>query len=410
MKNYLLKGSLYLITGQIFSRVLTFFYSLFLARSLGVEGFGVYTVALSFYSFLSALSDFGFSRYQTREIAKYGKKSIEAIFPQVLAARLLFAFILFALFSISLFLFDYDKARVSISILALAAVFPQAIGITFESIFMALQKTLIPAVAQTLMNVSAALIGAVLLMSGWGPEGAIIGLFLSLAIYSLILIVVIWRLRLFKLKFTGIKIDRKIISGSLPYGLLAVMGIIYFKIDTVLLSYFKGSYDAGIYSAAYRFLEAVIFVPAIISQVLFAPLSRMHDKSISDVKKLSYKIIKVMAVIGSAVAVVFIVLLPKFINAYLPAFYGSVDAVIILSFAIPFIFIHIPLSQVALSSEKYLKQILLISVINMTFNITANLLFVPKFGYIAAAIVTVLSDIFSLVTLLYIIQRYILKK
>src|SRR6185295_17575948 len=46
-----------------------------------------------------------------------------------------------------------------------------------------------------------------------------------------------------------------VLQSSLPFGVLAILGIIYFRIDTVMLEHMRGPVDVGIYNAAYRLLE-----------------------------------------------------------------------------------------------------------------------------------------------------------
>ena len=65
----ILKQSSWLFFAQILTRVIGFFYTIFLANSLGVLDFGLYSVGLAYFSIISSLADFGFNRFLIREIA-----------------------------------------------------------------------------------------------------------------------------------------------------------------------------------------------------------------------------------------------------------------------------------------------------------------------------------------------------
>ena len=39
--------------------------------------------------------------------------------------------------------------------------------------------------------------------------------------------------------------------GSLPYGLLGILGLLYFRIDTILLSYLRGNFETEIAAGTY---------------------------------------------------------------------------------------------------------------------------------------------------------------
>ncbi|KKQ83069.1 MAG: Polysaccharide biosynthesis protein, partial [Candidatus Daviesbacteria bacterium GW2011_GWF2_38_7] len=88
----------------------------------------------------------------------------------------------------------------------------------------------------------------------------------------------------------------------------------------------------------------------------------------------------------------------------------SIPVIKILSLAIPFMFIHAPAVSLLLSTDKYLKDVLILSVLAVSFNIIANLIFIPKYGLFAAAYVTVLSEILSFVVFFLLIKKRILDK
>ena len=91
----------------------------------------------------------------------------------------------------------------------------------------------------------------------------------------------------------------------------------------------------------------------------------------------------------------------------MPNYSQSVDVIRILSFSIPFIFLATPGVQVLLSSDKYLKSVIFLSLFTVVLNIILNFIFVPKFGYLAAAYITVFSDVTSFVIFYIFLQRKI---
>ncbi|EKD90303.1 MAG: O-antigen transporter related protein, partial [uncultured bacterium] len=203
---------------------------------------------------------------------------------------------------------------------------------------------------------------------------------------------------------------KKIIIGSLPYGLLSVLGLLYFRIDAILLSYMKGSFETGIYGAAFKFLEAVTFIPSAFSLALLPVLARLHESSVKDVKRLYFNSFKVMLVLGLVVWLGYVLILPEIIKAVLPNYLSSIGAIRILSLAIPFMLIHVPAVSVLLSTDKFLKQVLILSVLALVFNIAANLIFIPQFGFIAASWVTVASEVLSFVIFFLFVKNRILDK
>lgn len=407
MRN-ILKQTSWLFLAQSIARVIGFFYTIFLARNLGVEEFGLYVLALAYFSLISSVSDFGFNRFLVREVARDKSKSLELVW-NIAFLRLTFTSVLFAIFAVPLYFLDHDKLRVNLTLLALVAVLPQSIGLTLDAVFVALKKLQFSAISILILSLSTAVLGIVLVSHKFGPMGAVNAIIFGQLVYVVTLFIFLYRLGL--LDFSSIKspILKKILIGSLPYGLLGILGFLYFRIDAILLSYIRGNFETGIYGAAYRFLEAVVFIPSALATALFPVMTNLHSMHISKIRSLYFKSMRIMLVISLIVVFGYLFILPIVIRAFLPTYLSSIDAIRILSLAIPFMFLLFPASSVVLSSEKYLKGIIFLSLIPLSFNILMNLIFIPVYGFIAASWITVTSDILSFLLIFIFIQRYILK-
>lgn len=407
MRN-ILKQTSWLFFSQAFTRLISFFYIIYLARILEVSDFGLYTVALAYFSIISSIADFGFNRFLIREVARDRLQAPQLLW-NIAILRLTLTSVMFAIFSIFLYALDQDKMRVSLILLATLAILPQSIAFTFDAIFVAVQKLQFSAVALFAAGLSTALVGFILVGNGFGPTGAVAALITGQGIYCLVLMAFLYRHQGFSLSAINLSIIKKITIGSLPYGLLGVLGLVYFRIDTVLLSYIKGNFETGIYGAAYKFLEAIIFVPGTFSAALFPILARLHGENMPQMKKIYFKSVKLMAIIGMALLLAYILILPSLIRLFLPNYLQAIEAIKILSLSIPFIFIATPGVQVLFSSERYLKTIILLSLFTVAFNIILNLIFIPQFGFRAAAWITVASDILSFGIFYLLIVKKIFK-
>ena len=92
----------------------------------------------------------------------------------------------------------------------------------------------------------------------------------------------------------------------------------------------------------------------------------------------------------------------------MPNFLQAVDVIKVLSLSIPLMFMAAPGVQMLFSTDKYLKQILFLSIFTLGFNILLNFIFIPKFGVWAASWITVLSDALSFVVFYMFIKQKIL--
>lgn len=391
------------------TRVVSFVYIYYLARVLGVEGFGLYTAALAYFSIISAVAEFGFNRYLVREVTKDRVQARELL-SNVFLLRLTLTSVLFAVFAVFLYQLDHDKIRVSLILLAALAILPQSVAFTFDGIFVAIKKLQFSAIALLASSIFTALAGFLLIKGGYGLMGAVNALTLGQLGYTVLLVILLAKVE--GINFTPIKLPiiKQALKGSLPYGLLGILGLIYFRIDAIMLSYLKGSFETGIYGAAYKFLEAVVFIPASFSAALFPALAKLHDSDKTEMKKLYFKSLKLMGLTGVVILAGYLAILPWAIKTFLPNYMQSIQVINILAFSIPFMFLATPGVQVMFSSEKYLKSVIGLSIFTMAFNIIANLLFIPQFGYLAAAWVTVISEILSFIVFYIFVKRKILDK
>lgn len=398
------KNSAYLLLAQGLIKVISFFYSIFLAKSLGVEGFGLYVVALTYFSLLSSISDFGFNRFLIKEGA-IDNLSVRKYIGASILIRATLVSVALAGLSLWFTFFDKDTYRVALSNLAILAVLPQAISFTFDSILASRQKFNLSALGLLILSITTTFMGVFLITRGYGPFGAIISLLIGQVIYAGFLLVLLGR---DNFKFILSAKDnqvKEIIKGSVPFGILAILGMLYFKIDTLMLSYIRGSEETGLYGAAYRFLESIIFIPSAISAAMFPVLARMHQSNPWDLKKMYVKSIKFLGLMSIMVLAGFVIILPLIIRLYLEEFIPAIPVLYILSLTIPFMFIHASGVQIIMSTDKYIKQVFLLSLVTLAFNVTLNLIFLPKFGYIAAAWITVLSEAFSFVVFFALLRK-----
>lgn len=382
---------------------------------LGVESFGLYTVALSYYSLVSTLAEFGINRYLIREIAINQQKT-PLLLTSVTMLRLTLATLAFSVFAIITAYLDPDNIRKAVTILAVSTILPQSIAFTLDSVFIGLQKFLWSAFGFVVLNIATTILGLFFIYNGTHVLGAVSALVLGQVVYVVFLALLPLRHGINFLKSSeqqekamSLKLIKEITKDSLPYGLLGILGLIYFKIDSLLLSYLKPAFEVGIYGAAYRFLEAIVVVPSVVATAMFPVLAKLHTENIHEIKKLYLKSLVTLFITSSVALVLYVSVLPILITNLLPQYQPAVKALSILSLAIPFMFIHVPGAIVLLSTNKYLKDVIMISLFTVSFNIVANLLLIPKYGYMGASVVTVLSEILTFIIFFTFLQLRVFK-
>lgn len=392
------------IIGKIATTVISLFLVAALTRYLGVSGYGQYTTIFAFIQFFAVLADFGFFWFLVREISK-PEAEYEKIFNNVLTFRTLMAAFIFAVsFGISLLIPQYHEIRYGIGIIA-AATFWQALNGTYVGIFQ--NKLRMDKAALTEVIGRICILALVLYQIKTGKTlNLILWSYFFGNLINFILSGVLGRIYIKFRPAFDFKFWKKIFTESFLIFIVSMLAIIYFKIDTLILSLLKSSTDVGIYGPPYKVIEILILLPAIFMGNVFPVMTRYiyaKDERLYGAFQKAFDFLVILSmpiavgVIMTASRIINIVAGPEFLVAHtIPNFLGipatSVLALQILVVAVAISFLSHLCGYMIIALGKQTKMIVP-NIILVAFNVLLNIIFIPKYSYIGASITTVLTEI-----------------
>ncbi len=202
-----------------------------------------------------------------------------------------------------------------------------------------------------------------------------------------------------------LKYWKEIFSVALPIAISLVFVLIYFKLDTVLLSIMKSSNDVGVYSVAYKVLEATIFLPAVYVGLMMPVLSRHAFKNAIEFSKTLNKTFDVLAIFAFWFCG-YIFLMADWIIKIIggAGFTQAVPVLRILSLAVFLIFFG-NLGGNAIIALNLQKKAMWIYFVGAVINLGANILLIPSFSYFATAWTTVLTEVIITLLMFYLIKK-----
>lgn len=215
-------------------------------RYLGAELFGVLSLALAFSGMFGIISDLGLGTLTTREVAR-DKSLVSKYVGNITGIRVFLAILTFSLIVGSALLLGYAPQTIYvISIVAISLVFTTFTAMHY-SVFQAFEKMKYQSVGLVL--------NSVLFLCG-----VAISIKLNLdvvsfaAIYFFVgAIVLVYSWAIFRRKCSRSKLEfdpvfwRSTINTALPFALTSIFTTMFFWIDSVLLSAFKGVEVVGWY-------------------------------------------------------------------------------------------------------------------------------------------------------------------
>lgn len=225
---------------------------------------------------------------------------------------------------------------------------------------------------------------------------ALAAAFLAVAFLT-ILVEVRVALRLGEVRLRGVgELWRPLFVSSLPLGVATLVLLAVASIDQVIVFEFSGTEDAGLYGATYRILSQAEFAPAAVMTTLFPLLVALEAADPARVRDLVQGAIDAVALISLPVLGFAIVAAEPAIRLLLgPSFSDAAPLLPILMGAlVPLFFAAIAIEM--LTAFGMQRRLLGVALGALALNVALNLALVPRFGFLAAAWVTVATELLLL--------------
>ncbi|MBD3330482.1 oligosaccharide flippase family protein [Candidatus Peregrinibacteria bacterium] len=388
---------------------------------LSVEGYGEYVLVYEFLAFFGIAADLGLFTIAVREMSK-NEDDIPKIIGNILSLRTILVVATMLIAVLLAFLIpDYRDSRI-----------PLGITIASITVFLTIINGTLTSVLQTKLQMHAASIASILgkaISVGFMvyivffafPDQGDIGFFMLIGAGILGAIVTLLTTGYYVRKITPISyrfdIDlwKKVLKEALPYGLALILNTIYFRVDSILISVIRGQEEVGIYGVAMKMLEHFAILPLYFMNSVLPVLTKSLDEKTKRYKQIisqAFNFLAAMAVpmvVGGVILaypIIFIVSTPEFLSRLNKGFVGSDIAFQILIFALLFQFLNVLFAFILIAVNRQVK-LLYINAVCVVFNLIANLIFIPYYGFIGAAVTSVLSEMFILFATYYYARKYL---
>lgn len=189
----------------------------------------------------------------------------------------------------------------------------------------------------------------------------------------------------------------RVASQSWPFGLASIFHLIYFQSDIVLLKYISGDAAAGIYNVAFTIMVAVYIFPSVVYQKFLIPkIHRWANHDRARFYEVYRKGNQVMLIFGVIAMIIIWILAPYFVPLLFgEAYIASVAALYILAIAAPIRFLATSVGATLVTQEHMKRKVRYMGVTAL-INIGMNMLAIPVYGVVGAAVTTVLSELILL--------------
>ncbi|MFI5265121.1 MAG: polysaccharide biosynthesis C-terminal domain-containing protein [Candidatus Levyibacteriota bacterium] len=379
------------LTIRLAGGLTTFLITLLIVSSLGLFTLGSFVKVTAFVALFYLIVDFGLNTIYLRDYFK----EIEQYFGNLLSLRLVIAGLAYILILGITYVLPSGlnvgfspSEKIGIIIFSLT-LFTEAVLLSFSGLVQKklLQRSLlVPTIVSSLF---------VLLAVYYSVKINNLNLiFLAYPLGDIIQIILIFLFVKRAFDFSLLPVDFRSFSGktiraSGPIALMLLLNVVYFRIDTVILSIYKSTIDVGIYGFSYKIFEFLIAFPTFLSASVFPILILSKDDTAqfrNKVRSYSYILFLFSLCISAVVflgAPVISLLRENLDSAILP--------LRILCFSLPFFFLT-SLFQWVLLLRNRIKFLVITYAVTMVINILLDVIFIPVLSYNGAATITVITE------------------
>ena len=410
-------NTFYQLVAKVVTTVSTLVVTILITKSFGVEGFGQFTIAMTYAALFYLAVDFGINAITTKELT-HDPSLIPHYFKNLVAMRVALSLIVMFLGLFILLFLPYSNfLKIAVTI-SLFTILNQALFTSATAIFQTLLRYELAAIADIVGAITTLLL--VILATYLG--GNILLVLISFVLGGFLRILVGYKIISRHTSGFGLSWDftlwKHLFILALPLGITAVFSQIIANSDKFLISIsdlpFGLTHEiaSGYYGLAYKIFEVSLVVPAFFVNAAYPIMVKnSHEgpkKLLTTIKKMYFA----MLVLSLLAAVTGTVLTPSIIQIFKSGkgdFSQSTQILQILISALPIFYLSAISLWLVITVGKQ-KLLVIIYGLAAVLNIVLNLIFIPVYGITTAAVTTILTEIFIVSFTTTIGMRTLLKE
>lgn len=387
----LFRNTLSLTAANALSNVTAFVVAAYLARVLTVHGYGQVAFAQSLFVYFSLLTDLGLQTYGVRELAR-DDDARDELAGNILALRLALALGTAGLLVASLLIMGggLSGQRALLAAYGLTLI---PLGVSLDWVFRGLRRMQYVALGTLIQSLS--YLGLVI-WTVHGPADVVrVPLAMLGAACIMVILLGIIYARIYgrlRLAFNS-ALWKHSLRIALPMGLGAFMVQIYYFMDAAVLGFVHGERVVGLYSAAYKVLLLLIGLRGALINSLFPEIARAHLVSRDLLIRMTHLAERVGITLGLPLAAGGIILADEIVVfAFGDAYIQSALILRILMLNIVVIFVNLVYPQLLNAMDRQKEYLMAVS-IGAGTNVLLNILLIPPYVMVGAAVATIASEV-----------------
>ncbi len=382
-----LRNTVIVLTAKVVARLIALVTVLYIIHYLPADRYGSFTTLVNYTAIVSVLLDLGFNTLFVREGARHHDE-IQRYLRNVISLRLLMSVVSLVLLAVLLTLNRLGDFLVPAFLLMVLTSYSSLLRsglyavqqLGYEAIAVGLESAVL--LVLVIIGIKAHQ-GVAYFVWAYAAQYAFSCVYFSVVLVVKRIAVIGWRFE--------IPLLRAWFWKGLPFALTFVLTILYFRIDQPLIYALRSHTEAGWYGAAYKPVEALLFIPMTFLSVVFPVLSIYHRERREELLDAVSRFYKALLLIGWPIGVGMFVLAHPLITV-LQLYPKSEEAFRVLAIALPLAFVNNAFIG-ALNASDRQSSFTWAAGWSLAVNVGLNLILIPTIGFVGASWATVSTEI-----------------
>jgi len=406
MSKSILKNSIFNITYRLLNIVFPMITAMYVARILLPDGVGKVIYAQNIMNYFAIIAALGIPTYGAREIARYSHDRIESnkLFSELFILNLISTIISSVIYLCIILLIPSFHQNFELYLAVGIQLFLNIFNVDWyysgheEYVYITVRSTVIKIISIVFIFIFVT-----------KKESTILYALISALAVSGNYLFNIWNLRnRVRLQLENLKFEKHL----KPIVIMLITTIatgLYNQIDITLMGFYRTNSEIGYYSYAIRLIRIVISISTALSITTLPRLSQYYIKEDKIyIRELFNKTVNVILIIVLP-CMVGILTVPKNLVMFIygKSFIESTKILVMASPVIPVVAISYLCGSIILTAVNKEKYLLMATICGMTVNIVLNVILIPKYSGIGAAVSLLFTEIVVLMIHAFYSRQYV---
>lgn len=389
-KEKVIRNIVWAVTGKVITLLGGLLVGIFIARYLGPEQYGLMSYVTSYVALFQVLAYFGMDQIEIREESKTPEEK-DKIIGTAFTLKIGFAIITMLLVAITAWIFEADSFTKWMIILYSVSMIANSFGVIRNYFTSLVWNEYIVKTEITRTLIGAGIKIALLLFHApliW---------FITAALFDTLLIaggyLVSYRNKINSIRKWFFDKEQAIylIRESFPLLLSGAAVIVYTKIDQIMIGNMIDKSSVGHYAVAGKFVEICIFIPTIMCQTITPILVKIYQTSQKDYLEKLQLFMNITIWGTTLMCLIISIIATPLIHYTFGIQFASASSLLQIMIFKVIGYAHAQVTGTMIIIEKKQKLVVLRNLIGCVVVIGLNLILIPKYGTVGAAISSVVT-------------------